>query len=168
MTPSLHVYTNRILTAQLTSQFPTLTIAPVLLRSMSAQPLFKQGEASQNFIALLEHVQFADPASPDFDEDDKCESWGHYQFTGGGLTLRTSLNSWQDVGSVAMAFKLVAAALKTCQEARLQCAHAGKPTPVSYLSDVYLGQTLEFLETCWVGAGGVRADSTFLSSPHCP
>ncbi|KAH9032842.1 hypothetical protein EDB84DRAFT_1561857 [Lactarius hengduanensis] len=81
------------LIAVLTSDFPSLTNAVTLIRSMNAQILFKQGKSSNNVTTLLERVQFADPGSPDIDEDN------------------------MDVGSVATAFKLVAAALKTCQEA---------------------------------------------------
>ena len=140
------------LTAVLTSKFPSLTNAPALLRSMNAQPLFKQGETSQNVITLLERIQHADPDSPDLDEDNRGASWGHYQFTAGGLTLSSSLTTWRDVGSVATAFKLVAAALKTCQDARRICANISVS---AFLSDVYLGLTLERLEECWVGAGAV-------------
>jgi hypothetical protein len=123
---------------------------------MNALPSFKQGVTSEKVTTLLERVQFADPGSLEIDEDNKGLSWGHSQFTAGNLTLSSSLITWQDVGSVATAFKLVAAALKTCQEARLMCANAGMPKTQGFLSDVYLEQTLELLETCWVGAGGVR------------
>jgi hypothetical protein len=84
---------------------------------MNAQPLFKQGETPQNIIKLLEHIQCADPDLPDFDEDNLGAIWGH-QFMRGGLTLSSSLTTWQDVGSVVTAFKLVVATLKTCQEAQ--------------------------------------------------
>lgn len=122
---------------------------------MNAQPSFKQGEPSQNLLALLERVQSTDPTSSDIDEDNMGPSWGHYQFTAGGLTLSNSLTTWQDIGSVAIAFKLIAAALKTCREARLMCA--GISTMGGFISDIYLEKTLDGLETCWVGAGGVRA-----------
>jgi hypothetical protein len=150
----------------LSADFPSLTNAPHLIHSMNALPTFKQGEPSEKVAALLERVQFADPGSPEFDEDNKGLSWGHYQFTGGNLTLSSSLITWQDVGNVATAFKLVAAALKTCQEARLMCTNAGVPTTQGFLSDSYLEQTLGLLQTCWVGAGGVRThfSSRFLSS----
>lgn len=122
---------------------------------MNAQPSFKQGETSQNVATLLERIESADPSSPDIDEDNMGQSWGHYQFTAGGLSPSSSLTTWQDVGSVATALKLVAAALKTCREARLMCANAGASTSVGFISDVYLEKTLECLESCWVGAGGV-------------
>ena len=147
-------------TAALTSEFPSLTNAPTLLRSMNAQPLFEQGQPgkpSQNFAALLERIQLADPTSPDFDEDNKGQGWGHYQFTAGGLNLSSSLTSWQDVGSIAFAFQLVAAAIKTCRDTRLMCANAGKSTVVGFISDAFLQETLDALKRCWIGAGGVSA-----------
>ena len=147
-------------TAALTSEFPSLTNAPTLLRSMNAQPLFEQGQPgkpSQNFAALLERIQSADPTSPDFDEDNKGQGWGHYQFTAGGLNLSSSLTEWQDVGSIAFAFQLVAAAIKTCRDARLMCANAGKSTVVGFISDAFLQETLDALKRCWIGAGGVSA-----------
>jgi hypothetical protein len=85
---------------------------------MNMQPLFKQGETSSNILALLERVQLADPSSPNIDEDNLGQSWGHYQVTAGGLTLLTLLTSWQEIGSVATAFKLVAAPLKTVRMCR--------------------------------------------------
>ncbi|KAH9030364.1 hypothetical protein EDB85DRAFT_1891659 [Lactarius pseudohatsudake] len=142
------------LIAVLTSDFPSLTNAVTLIRSMNAQILFKQGKSSNNVTTLLERVHFADPGSPDIDEDNMCLSWGHDLFTAGGISPSSSLTTWEDVGSVATAFKLVAAALKTCQEARLMCTNAGTPKTSGFISDVYLEKILECLEGCWVGAGG--------------
>jgi hypothetical protein len=122
---------------------------------MNALPSFKQGETSEKVMTLLERVQFADPGSLEIDEDNKGLSWGHYQFTAGNITLLSSLITWQDVGGVATAFKLVAAALKTCQEVQLMYANAGIPKTQGFLSNVYLKEMLRLLETCWVGAGGV-------------
>ncbi|KAI9431860.1 hypothetical protein H4582DRAFT_2084322 [Lactarius indigo] len=143
------------LVAIITSDFPSLTDAPQLLRSMNAQSSFKQGEPSKQVTALLNRVQFADPSSPDIDEDNACQGWGHEQFTAGGLTLSSSLTCWQDIGNVTTAFKLVAAAIKMYQEARLMCKNAGTPKTSAFISDVYLEKTLECLESCWVSAGGV-------------
>ncbi|KAH8994760.1 hypothetical protein EDB83DRAFT_2325122 [Lactarius deliciosus] len=67
----------------------------------------------------------------------------------------SSLTSWEKVGSVATAFKLVAAAIKTCRDARSMCSNAGTPKTSGFISDVYLEKVLECLESCWVGAGGV-------------
>ena len=123
---------------------------------MDALPSFEQGETSEKVTMLLERIQTADPGSEDIDEDNKGLSWGHYQFTAGNLTLASSLTTWQDVGSVATAFKLVAAVLKTCQEARQMCENTGTPKTGGFLSDVYLEKAFDCLEKCWVGAGGVR------------
>ncbi|KAF8259352.1 hypothetical protein EI94DRAFT_1707172 [Lactarius quietus] len=139
--------------AILTSDFPALTSAPGLIRSMNVQPSFKQGNASQNVTTLLKHVQSADLASLDFDEDDKGKGWGHYQFTAGGITLSSSLTTWQEVGSVATAFKLVAAALKTCQEVWQMCKSDEMPMS-GFISDIYLKNTLECLERCWAATDG--------------
>ncbi|KAI9441585.1 hypothetical protein H4582DRAFT_2073751 [Lactarius indigo] len=147
------------LVATLTSEFPSLTNAPRLLYSMSAQSSFKEGKPSEQVATLLEHVQFADPCSPDIDEDNMCQGWGHYQFTAGGISPASSLTSWEKVGSVATAFKLVAAAIKTCQEARSMCSNAGMPKTSGFISDAYLEKILECLESCWVGAGGVFTSS---------
>ncbi|KAI9428865.1 hypothetical protein H4582DRAFT_2090797 [Lactarius indigo] len=143
------------LIAILKSEFPSLTNAPSLLNSMNAQLSFKQGETSESVTTLLERVQSADPGSPDIDEDNMGQSWGHYQFTAGGISPSSSLTSWEDVGSVAMAFKLIAAAIKTCREARVMCANAGTPKTTGFISNVYLEKILECLESCWVGAGGI-------------
>jgi hypothetical protein len=78
---------------------------------MNAQPLFKQGKTSANVLALLERIQLADPSSPDIDEDNLGLSWGHYQFTAGNLSPSSTLTSWQEIGSVTIAFKFVAAAV---------------------------------------------------------
>jgi hypothetical protein len=60
---------------------------------MSVQPLFKQGEASADVLALLEHVELADLSSPDFKEDNLGQSWGHYQFMAGSLSPKSLLTS---------------------------------------------------------------------------
>jgi hypothetical protein len=123
---------------------------------MNAQPLFKQGETSANVLALLECIQLADPSSPDINEDNLGLSWGHYQFTAGNLSPLSTLTSWQEIGSVTIAFKFVAAALKMCRDTRTMCTKASLPTTGGFISDNFLEVVLECLEKCWVGAGGVR------------
>ncbi|KAI9445707.1 hypothetical protein BJY52DRAFT_1194105 [Lactarius psammicola] len=154
------------LVALLTSDFPSLTNAPGLIHSMNMQSSFKQGETSEKVMTLLKRIQSADPGSPDIDKDDVCQGWGHYQFTAGGLTLSSSLATWEDISSVTTALKLVAAALKTCQEVRLMCANAGTPKTDSFISDVYLKKTIKCLENCWVGAGGTI--TSFSRNPVIP
>ena len=100
------------------------------------KPSFQQGEPSPNALALLERLQSTDPNSPDINKDNTGLSWGHYQFTAGGLNLLSSLITWKDVGSVAIALNFVTAALKICQEARLICE---KTSMVGgFISDVFL------------------------------
>ncbi|KAF8261816.1 hypothetical protein EI94DRAFT_1705236 [Lactarius quietus] len=104
--------------ADLISQFPSLTNASSLITSMNSQPSFKQGEPSDEVKALLKCIQYADPNSPDINEDNRGQSWGHYQFMAGGLSPSSSLTTWQKIGSINTALKLVVAALKTCQDAQ--------------------------------------------------
>ena len=123
---------------------------------MNKQSSFKQGQSSKNVTTLLKRVQSADPGSPDVDKEEMGVSWGHELFMAGGISLSSSLASWQDIGSVETAFMLVAAAIKTSQEVCLMCANARTPKTAGYISDVYLEKILESIETCWVGAGGVH------------
>ncbi|KAF8273755.1 hypothetical protein EI94DRAFT_1794796 [Lactarius quietus] len=148
--------------AILTSDLPSLKNAPHLIRSMNAQLSFQEGEPSKNVATLLEHVQFTDPGILDLDEDNMGKGWGHYQFMAGGLNLSLLLTCWQDVGSVAIAFKLVAAAIKTCQEAQLMDVNTTTPQAGGFISDIYLERTLNCLQNCWVDTGGV------LSQPCVP
>ncbi|KAI0257839.1 hypothetical protein BC834DRAFT_919305 [Gloeopeniophorella convolvens] len=139
----------------LSSDFPSLTSVPTLLRAMDANRSFKQGSPSESFTALLERIQHADPMSPDISEENMEENWGHDQFTGGDLTLTSTLTSWKEIGNVTAAFELIAASIKTCKDARLMCERVGKPTTTSgFISDVYLEKVLEKIEACWAGAGG--------------
>ena len=124
---------------------------------MNIQLLCKQGQQgklSQNFTTLLEYIQSADPNSPDFDEDNKGQGWGHNQFMAGGLNLSSLLTLWQDIGSIATAFKLVAAAIKTCQEAQLMCMNARKLMAGGFVSNACLQ---EWDKKCWIGAGEISA-----------
>ncbi|KAH8995850.1 hypothetical protein EDB86DRAFT_3077415 [Lactarius hatsudake] len=156
------------LIAVLTSEFPALTNTVNLIRSMNVQLLFKQGKSSHNVSTLLERLQFADPGSPDIDEDNTCLSWGHDLFTAGGISPSSSLTTWEDVGSVATAFKLVAAALKTCREVQLMCTNAGTPQTGGFINNIYLEKILECLENCWVRAGGVITSSRVPVLPTTP
>ncbi|KAF8268369.1 hypothetical protein EI94DRAFT_1785947 [Lactarius quietus] len=158
------------LIADLTSQFPSLINAPSLLQSMNKQPSLMQGKTSKEVVMLLKHIQSADPASPDIDEDNLGQSWGHYQFTAGGVSPSSSLTTWQDIGSVDTAFKLVAVLLKTCQDAQAMCANARTPKTSGFISDIYLEQILDHLEKCWVGAGGPPRpkDNVTATAPEPP
>ena len=150
-----HAFADCVLAAALTSEFPSLTNAPHLLCAMKLQPSFQQGEPSNKVTTILGHLRFADINSPDIDKDNANQGWGHDQFTAGGISPSSSLTTWRDVGSVATAFELVAAAIKTCRDARLMCANTGTAATGSFISDTYLEQMLELLEKCWISAGGV-------------
>jgi hypothetical protein len=154
------------LIADITSQFPLLTNVPSFLLSMSKQSSFKQGEPSPNVTMLLERIQFANPGSSGIDEDNQAQNWGHYQFTAGGISPSSALTTWQDFGNVATAFKLVAAALKICQDARAMCADTEMPP--DFLCDVFFNQILERLEKCWVGTGGAITSSRAPAIPATP
>ncbi|KAF8262989.1 hypothetical protein EI94DRAFT_1704351 [Lactarius quietus] len=133
--------------AILTSDFPLLKNTPHLIHSMNAQWSFTEGEPFENVATLLEHVQFADPGILDLDEDNMGKGWGHYQFTAG-------------CGSIATAFKLVAAAIETCQEARLMDTNTTTPRQAD-LSATY---TLKELLSVSKIAGLMLCDTT-MSSP---
>ena len=125
---------------------------------MNMQSTFKQGKAPEKVVMLLKHLQFADPGLPDIDKDNSCQSWGHYQFTASFITSTSSLTTWQDIGDVTTAFKLVAASLKICKEVQLMCANAGAANTMGFISDDYLKQTLDAIKKCWVNTGGVCLD----------
>lgn len=105
-------------------------------------------DPSNDVAALLNRVEQADPDAPDLDEDDSNESWGHAQFTAGGLTIRSALVDWEAVGSTPTAFKLIAATVRTCKVARAMCAARAR-SATAYLADNYLELLLEQLQRCW-------------------
>ena len=108
-------------------------------------------EPSKDVVALLDRLDSADPDSEDVDEDNANENWGHAQFTGGDLTIRSALVDWEAVGNTSTAFKLIAAAARTCKVARALCAAKGQ-SPRAYLADEYFDLLLVQLQRCWEGA----------------
>ncbi|KAF8264716.1 hypothetical protein EI94DRAFT_1703023 [Lactarius quietus] len=140
----------------------------VLSLSSQLQKTSSQSMPSEQVTVLLEQVQFSDPALPDIDEDNVGQSWGHYQFTAGGISPSSLLTSWEDVGNVATAFKLVAAGLKTCQEAQTMCMNAGRPKTAGFISDIYLEQILDHLEKCWTDTGGTLSSQCRAVVPTTP
>ena len=83
--------TDRVLTAILTSEFPSLSNTSDFLRSMSTHGSFKQGETSEKVSTLLECVQSTDPGSLEIDEDNRNLGWGHDQFMAGGRAHVTEI-----------------------------------------------------------------------------
>ncbi|KAF7426504.1 hypothetical protein PC9H_008873 [Pleurotus ostreatus] len=137
-------------------KFPADVIDPAmeLLAGMEQSPTHGgHGFLSSNTIALLKRVQTADPACIE-NEDDLLASWGHWQWSGGDLTISGAITSWQDVGSTETARELIAAALTTCKAARYLCLSVS-PRPQSYLSDSYLDRIISTLYDVWKRSGGV-------------
>jgi hypothetical protein len=112
---------------------------------------FEVREPSDDVVALLDRLNTADPDALGVDDDDSNENWGHAQFTAGSLSIRSALVDWEAVGSTSTAFKLIAAAIRTCKVARALCAARGRSAK-AYLADNYLEQLFEHLQRCWKGA----------------
>ncbi|KAG2011199.1 hypothetical protein CC2G_011345 [Coprinopsis cinerea AmutBmut pab1-1] len=105
-------------------------------------------EASPQFLKFLERIENANPNDPAIPKDDGNENWGHHQFTAGSLTLRSTITSWDAVGSAEHAARLLAAAIRTCHAARIICGDRNIPVKDDeYLSDAYLDQTVQVLWT---------------------
>ncbi|KAF6759080.1 hypothetical protein DFP72DRAFT_1064034 [Ephemerocybe angulata] len=85
----------------------------------------------------LTRILEADPRSPGISEDETNESWGHQQFTAGSLKLDTVLKTWECVGSVDMACRLLAAFIKTRRVAEAICVQRSIRA-TSYLADAYI------------------------------
>lgn len=99
---------------------------------------------SNDVCAFLSRIEDANPSSPDISEDDNNLQWGHYQFTAGNLTISRVLTSWDSVGGVPIAYRFLAAAIKTHRVAVSICFQRkikGKPT----LSFIYLSHLVDQL-----------------------
>jgi hypothetical protein len=131
-----------------------------LLNAMEQNPDFKRGATPHLTTTFLLRIENADPNSLDISEDDSGSNWGHLQFTGGAMTIRSVLTSWECVGSTETARELIAAAIKTCKVARNFCYQRNIQTS-SYLSDAYLQEMVEKVWMLWNQTGGVRRP-TFL------
>jgi len=157
--PELFVKTSDRATFHILDEFsnqqPPIPHAIALLDAMAASPNFKSSTPSDNVAAFLNRIEGADPNSSEIEEDDSNESWGHWQFTAGGLTITKVIRDWACVGGVDMACKLLAATIQTCKVARYICLERNI-TPSSFLSDAYLNNMVERLYESWTAAGGVR------------
>jgi hypothetical protein len=138
--------------------FPFVSTATDLLKAMQSHPDFGTGQASERVATFIDRIDNADPNSSELSEDDTNQSWGHYQFTSGGTTLRSVLTKWEDVGNVKTACELIAGVIKTCRIARHICFQRGV-APGSYLSDSYLDLLFELLWKLWKDGGGVGSHS---------
>ena len=136
------------------NQQPPIPHAIALVDAMAASPDFKSSAPSDNVAAFLNRIEAADPNSSEIDEDDSNQSWGHWQFTTGGLTITNVIRDWACVGNVDMACKLLAATIRTCKVARHICLERDI-TSSSFLSNAYLNNMVEWLCESWTAAGGV-------------
>ncbi|KAF8871781.1 hypothetical protein BD779DRAFT_1477938 [Infundibulicybe gibba] len=142
------------LKSELVRMFPgKLPLATELLDAMSLRPDFEASQPSSDVMALLTRIENADPNSDEFSEDDSNGSWGHYQFTAGGLTCTSALLNWRSIGNTETACQLIAAALKTCKIARHVCFNRDIEVN-SFLSNAYLENVIEKLWEVWTAAGG--------------
>src|SRR6266700_254209 len=150
---------------ELLNQQPPIPHAIALLDAMAASPDFKSSILSDNVAAFLNRIEAADPNSSEIGEDDSNQSWGHWQFTAGGLTITTVIQDWACVGDVDMACKLLAAAIRTCKVARHICLERNI-TSCNFLSDAYLNNMVERLCESWTAAGGVCQFLFFIYKFH--
>jgi hypothetical protein len=150
---------------ELLNQQPPIPHAIALLDAMAASPDFKSSIPSDNVAAFLNRIEAADPNSSEIGEDDSNQSWGHWQFTAGGLTITTVIQDWACVGDVDMACKLLAAAIRTCKVARHICLERNI-TSCNFLSDAYLNNMVERLCESWTAAGGVCRFLFFIYKFH--
>lgn len=141
---------------ELSDGFPSIPYTKDLLDAMEAQSDLETGPPSDSVTTFLSRIDNADPNSSEYSEDDSNLCWGHSQFTSGGLTCSSVLTSWHDVGSVKMACKLIAAALRTCKVARHVCSYRGIKSG-SYLSDAYLQNMIEKLWNLWKAEQVIRS-----------
>jgi hypothetical protein len=146
----------------MSADFPSIPHAVDLLEAMKQSPTFQDGPPSDQLIAFIDQVENADSNS-DVSEDDDNMSWGHYQFTAGGVTLTSVLTSWESTGGPKTACKLIAVAIQTCRVARHLC-HMRGIRAGSYLSDAYLENVVDRLWTLWKKAGGVSFLFIIISS----
>lgn len=147
----------------MTNDFPTVAGALDLLQAMQDATGIEAREPSVDVAMLLDRLEQADPDLMDTDADDSNESWGHTQFTAGGVTIRSALVDWEAVGGTSTAFKLIAAAVRTCKVARALCAVRGRSAK-AYLADDYLGLLFEQIQLCWEGA---QVSSSLISCFTC-
>ncbi|EKM79209.1 hypothetical protein AGABI1DRAFT_91815 [Agaricus bisporus var. burnettii JB137-S8] len=136
----------------LRSKHGSITNALPLLDAVQANPNFKHQTSSPEVIDFVKRIEEADPSAK-LDADDLNEGWGHYQFTAGGLTCHSVLRNWEAIGNAGMVYRLIAAAIKTCQVARSMCELRGLQ-PGNYLSDTYLDVLINRIWDVWRTAEG--------------
>jgi hypothetical protein len=142
-------YFFRLLTAQFKSEFKHIPGDTLnLLQELNHEYSKHNGIPSANILQFIDRIELADPSAED-NEDNMNVSWGHTQFTSGGLTCSSVLVSWSAVGNVGTAFRLLAAAVKTAKVARQLCFTQGISEKRAYLADAYIQNIIELLWNCW-------------------
>jgi len=104
----------------------------------------KNKESAPRVLQFVERIENTDPEAADIDEDHTNAGWGHQQYVGGNMTCSTVLESWEHIGNVKTAYRLLAAALKTCQVARHLC-FVNKISTTGFLGDAYLREIVGLL-----------------------
>ncbi len=116
----------------------------MLLQELNHEHSKHNGDPSTNLLQFIDRIECTDPLAED-DEDNTNLSWGHSQFTSGGLTCSSVLGSWSAVGNVSTAFRLLAAAVKTAKVARQLCFIRGISNTGHYLADAYIENIVDLL-----------------------
>ncbi|KAI0038509.1 hypothetical protein FA95DRAFT_1578167, partial [Auriscalpium vulgare] len=134
------------------SDFPDIAGARPLLEAIRSSALpGEEGNPSADVIAFVERVENADPNAPDLKDEDLNANWGHRQFTAGKLTWSGVLTKWENVGTVDMSCRLLAASVRDCQvpgicasseKSRLSRSWVMSTFPTSWRPLCDAGQTL--------------------------
>lgn len=77
--------------------------------------------ASENVTFFISRLEDADPNSSDISEDDHNAQWGHWQYGAASITITSVLVSWDAVGGVPTACRLLAAGIRTHRVAEAIC-----------------------------------------------
>ncbi|TEB20526.1 hypothetical protein FA13DRAFT_1644519, partial [Coprinellus micaceus] len=94
-----------------------------------------QADPSADTLAYLKQLEDAD--MPDLSEDDDNEAWGHYQYRANGLTPVLVLKDWTTIGNTTIAYRLLAASIRTSRVARY-LVNVRKRKAQQYTSDAYI------------------------------
>jgi hypothetical protein len=116
------------------------------VQMLEASPSLSQ-PPSPDTSDLLSRLNNTDPNADSFDptdEDNNNSGWGHYQYTAGGRNIANSLATWESIGSVEFARRLLAASVRTCKVARFLC-ESRKRTATSFLADAYLSNLVDHI-----------------------
>ncbi|KAF9522800.1 hypothetical protein CPB83DRAFT_840235 [Crepidotus variabilis] len=130
------------------------------LKNFKAKDI-KIPSATLGFLDLIEN---ADPTAPGLDEDHTNLSWGHTEFSGWSKILT---NSWESIGSVSCAFRILAAVATACHVSRYLC-QANNITSTSFISDSYLREIVEHLWNIQEALKSAPAESNLPAPPQDP